>query len=65
MIKNAHVEKFKNYVLLKEVNNAHDEVQRYIGEGDFASAKMMETELNLLHSSVIFSNINPITKIKM
>ena len=65
MIKNAHVEKFKNYVLLKEVNNAHDEVQRYIGEGDFASAKMMETELNDLHSSVIYSNINPITKSRL
>ena len=28
MIKNAHVEKLKNYIFLKEINNAHDEIQR-------------------------------------
>ena len=65
MIKNAHIERLKNIVLLKEINNAHDEVERFTQEGDFASAKMMETELNDLHSTVIFSNLYPITKSKL
>ena len=64
-IKNAHILRIKNNVLLKEVNNAHDEVERLIEEGDMASAKMMETELNDLHETVIFSNTNPYTKSKL
>ena len=64
MIKNAHVERLKNSVLLKEINNAHDEIERFSQEGDYASAKMMETELNDLHSTFLFSNLNPITKTK-
>ena len=62
---NAHVLKLKNRVLLKEINNAHDEVERLMMEGDMASAKMMETELNDLHSTVIFSNTNPFTKSRL
>ena len=61
-IKNAHVLRIKNNVLLKEINNAHDEVERLNEEGDYGSAKMMETELNSLHGTVILSNIYPITK---
>ena len=44
-IKNAHVLRIKNNVLLKEINNAHNEVERLIEEGDYGTAKMMETEL--------------------
>ena len=65
MIKNAHIEKIKNGVLLREINNAHDEIQRFKYEGDLASAKMMENTLNDLHATVVFSNINPLTKSKL
>ena len=65
MIKNAHIEKIKNGVLLREINNAHDEIVRFKLEGDFASAKMMENTLNDLHASVVLSNINPITNSKL
>ena len=65
MIKNAHVQRLKNSVLLKEINNAHDEIIRFQMEGDLASSKMMEHELNDLHASVIFSNIYPITKSRL
>ena len=64
-IKNAHVLRIKNNVLLREVNNAHDEVIRFTQSGDMASAKMMETELNDLHATVIFSNSNPYTKSRL
>ena len=63
MIKNAHVERIKNLVLLKEINNAHDEIIRFANEGDLASSKMMENELNNLQDELINSNINPITKL--
>ena len=65
MIKNAHIEKIKNGVLLREINNAHDEIQRFKYEGDLASAKMMENTLNDLHATVVLSNINPLTKSKL
>lgn len=65
MIKNAHVERLKNSVLLKEINNAHDEVERLANEGEFASSKMMETELNNLQTNFILSNLNSITKSKL
>ena len=62
MIKNFHCLRHQNNVLLKEMNNAHDEVERLTDEGDMGMAKVMETELNTLHATVIFSNSNPYTK---
>ena len=65
MIKNAHVEKLKNYIFLKEINNAHDEIQRLSQVGEMAEAKEMERELNTLHASVIQLNIDAFSKTKM
>ena len=36
MIKNAHIEKTKNYIFLKEINNAHDQIQRFSQMGETA-----------------------------
>ena len=47
MIKNAHVEKLKNYIFLKEINNAYYEMIRLSQEGQVAEAKEMERELNI------------------
>ena len=65
MIKNAHVEKLKNYIFLKEINNAHDEIERFSQQGEMAEAKEMERELNTLHASVIQSNIDTFSKSKL
>jgi DNA-binding transcriptional MerR regulator len=53
MIKNAHIEKIRNFIYLKEINFAFEEIQRFIKEGDFGSAKEMERELNSLQMDVI------------
>ena len=65
MIKNAHIQRRENFILLKELNNAYNEIQRYMREGDYASAKMMENELNELHAAIVMANLNPITKMKL
>jgi len=61
-IKNSLVTKIKNNILLKEINNAYNEMGRYTTEGDLASAKMMENELNDLQAEVIMTNLYPVTK---
>ena len=61
-IKNSLVTKIKNNILLKEINNAYNEMGRYTTEGDLASAKMMENELNDLQAEVILTNLYPVTK---
>ena len=48
MIKNSHIEKIKNYIFLKEIDNAYDEMIRLRASGDIASSKEMERELNSL-----------------
>ena len=65
MIKNAHIEKIRNFVYLKEINFAFEEIQRYIKENDFASAKEMERELNSLQMDVIQHNIDLFSKSKL
>ena len=65
MIKNAHVEKLKNYIFLKEINNAYYEMIRLSQEGQVAEAKEMERELNTLQASVIESNIDSFSRTKM
>ena len=62
MIKNSLVHKIKNNVLLKEINHAFNEIERFTLEGDLASAKMMENELYKLHNEVIKNNLYPVTK---
>ena len=62
MIKNSLVQRVKNNVFLKEINNAYNEMGRFTNEGDLASAKMMENELNNLQSEVIMTNLYPVTK---
>jgi len=62
MIKNSLVQRVKNNVFLKEINNAYNEMGRFTTEGDLASAKMMENELNNLQSEVIMTNLYPVTK---
>ena len=62
MIKNSLINRVKNNVLLKEINNAYDEMGRFTTEGDLASAKMMENELNDLQAEVIITNLYPVTK---
>ena len=62
MIKNSLVQKVKNNILLKEINNAYNEMGRFTYEGDLASAKMMERELNQLQAEVIMTNLYPVTK---
>ena len=63
LIKNSLCKRVKNNVLLKEINHAYNEMLRFISEGDLASAKMMENELNELQATVIMTNLYPITKI--
>ena len=65
MIKNAHVEKLKNYIFLKEINNAHDEMVRLSQEGEMAEAKEMERELNTLHETVIKSNVDAFSRTQL
>ena len=65
MIKNSHVEKLKNYIYLKEINFAYEEMQRYLKEGDFASAKEMERYLNSLQIDIIRHNIDSFSKKKI
>ena len=65
MIKNAHIEKIRNFIYLKEINYAFEQIQRYIKEGDFASAKEMERELNSLQMDVIRHNIETFSKTKL
>ena len=65
MIKNAHIEKIRNFVYLKEINFAFEEIQRYIKQGDFASAKEMERELNSLQMDVIQHNKELFSKNKL
>ncbi len=65
MIKNAHVEKLKNYIFLKEINNAHDEIQRFSQNGEMAEAQEMQRELNTLHSTVVMSNIDAFSRTKL
>ena len=65
MIKNAHIEKLKNFIYLKEINFAYDEMQRYMNEGDFASSKEMERYLNSLQTDVIQHNIDSFSKTKL
>ena len=62
MIKNSLVTKVKNNILLKEINNAYNEMGRFNSKGDLASSKMMENELNDLQAEVIMTNLYPITK---
>ena len=65
MIKNSHIEKLKNQIFLKEINNAHDEMIRLSQAGQIAEAKEMERELNTLHATVIQSNLDSFAKTKL
>ena len=65
MIKNAHVEKLKNFIYLKEINFAYEEMQRYYNEGDFASAKEMERYLNSIQMDIIRHNIESFSRTKL
>ena len=65
LIKNANVEKIKNYIFLKEINYAYDEIQRFMQEGDYASAKEMERELISLQNKVIQFNIDNFSRTKL
>ena len=65
MIKNAHIDKIRNFIYLKEINYAFEQIQRFIKEGDFASAKEMERELNSLQMDVIRHNIETFSKTKL
>ena len=65
MIKNAHIEKIKNFIFLKEINYAYEEIQRYTQEGDYASAKDMERYLLSLQNDVIQLNIDKFSKSKL
>ena len=65
MIKNSHIEKIKNYIYLKEINNAYDEMIRLRESGDIASSKEMERELNSLTHTIIQSNIDAFKKTQM
>ena len=65
MIKNSHIEKLKNSIFLKEINNPYYEMVRLNQIGDMAESKEMETTLLNLHASVIQSNIDPFSRTKM
>ena len=65
MIKNAHIEKIKNYIYLKEINNAHDEIIRLTQEGKLDEAKEYERELNSLTADVIKSNMDAFSKTQL
>ena len=65
MIKNSHIEKLKNAIYLKEINNAYYEMVRLGQSGDFAESKEMERTLNNLHASLIQSNIDAFSQTKM
>ena len=65
MIKNAHIEKIRNFIYLKEINYAYEEIQRNIKQGNYDTAKEMERELNNLQNEVIKHNINKFTKNKL
>ena len=65
MIKNSHIEKIKNYIYLKEIDNAYDEMIRLRASGDIASSKEMERELNSLTQDIILSNLDAFNKTQM
>ena len=65
MIKNSHIEKIKNYIYLKEIDNAYDEMIRLRASGDMASSKEMERELNSLTKDIIISNLDAFNKTQM
>ena len=65
MIKNSHIEKLKNSIFLKEINNAYYEMVRLKEEGDIPESKEMERTLVNLHASVIQSNIEAFSKTKL
>ena len=65
MIKNAHIEKIKNFIYLKEINFAYDQMQKHINEGDLASAKEMERYLNSIQMDIINHNIDNFSKTKL
>ena len=65
MIKNSHIEKLKNSIFLKEINNAYYEMVRLSQMGDIAESKEMERTLLNLHASVIQDNIDAFSKTKM
>jgi len=65
MIKNSHIEKIKNYIYLKEIDNAYDEMIRLRASGDIAASKEMERELNSLTTDIISSNIDAFEKTQM
>ena len=62
MIKNAHIEKIKNFIYLKEINHAYDEMIRLKQEGDLAASKDMERELNKLTETVVQLNLDAFAK---
>ena len=65
MIKNSHIEKIKNYIFLKEIDHAYDEMIRLRASGDIASSKEMERELNSLTQTIIQSNLDAFNKTQM
>ena len=65
MIKNSHIEKIKNYIYLKEIDHAYDEMIRLRAAGDTASSKEMERELNSLTEDIIKSNVDAFNKTQM
>ena len=65
MIKNAHIKKIRNFIYLKEINYAFEQIGIFIKQGDFASAKEMERELNSLQMDVIKHNIESFSKTKL
>ena len=65
MIKNSHIEKIKNYIYLREIDNAYDEMIRLRASGDIASSKEMERELNSLTTDIIMSNLDAFNKTQM
>ena len=65
MIKNAHIEKIKNFIYLKEINHAYDEMVRLKQEGDLAASKDMERELNKLTETVVKLNLDAFAKTQL
>ena len=65
MIKNAHIEKIKNFIYLKEINHAYDEMIRLKQEGDLAASKDMERELNKLTETVVQLNLDAFAKTQL
>ena len=65
MIKNAHIEKIKNLIYLKELNHAYDEMIRLKQEGDLAASKDMERELNKLTETVVQLNMDAFAKTQL